>query len=71
MDPRRGAEPNGQSERLLEWSGWGIEAHEYWITVFPEECVEVREGKPVVIGWSVARKVIDDDKEAANKFFKT
>ena len=58
--------PNGS----WRWNGWVVKAHEYWITVFPEECVEIREGKPVAIGWSVARKVIDDDKEAANRYFK-
>ena len=58
--------PNGS----WKWHGWEVEAHEYWITVFPEECVEVRDGKPVATGWSQVRKVIDDDKAAANTFFK-
>lgn len=53
-----------------KWDGWEVEAHEYWITVFPAECVKVEEGKPQAIGWSQVRKVIDNDKEAANNFFK-
>ena len=28
--------PNGS----WHWHGWEVGAHEYWITVFPEECVE-------------------------------
>ena len=59
--------PNGS----WKWNGWEIEAHEYWITVFPEECIALQEdGKPRATGWSQVRKVIDDDKDAANRFFK-
>ena len=58
--------PNGS----WKWDGWEIEAHEYWVTVFPEECVVIKDGKPVVIGWSQVRKVIDDDRAKANEFFK-
>ena len=57
--------PNGS----WKWNGWEIEAHEYWITVFPSECVKIENGKPRAIGCSVARKVIDDDKIAANGYF--
>lgn len=53
-----------------KWDGWEIEAHEYWITVFPEESVEIKDGKPHAIGWAQVVKVIDDDKTAANTFFK-
>ena len=65
-DQNRMVNPNGS----WKWHGWEVEAHEYWITVFPEECVEIRDGKPVATGWSQVRKVIDDDKAAANTFFK-
>ena len=52
-----------------KWDGWEVEAHEYWITVFPGESVKVENGKPKAIGCSVVRKMIDDDKAAANDFF--
>lgn len=65
QERNRMTNPNGS----WKWNGWEIEAHEYWITVFPEECVEVRNGEPNPIGWSQVVKVIDDDKEAANEFF--
>jgi hypothetical protein len=58
--------PNGS----WKWNGWEIEAHEYLITVFPKECVEVVNGKPKAVGWSQVSKVIDDDREEANRFFK-
>ena len=57
--------PNGH----WKWNGWQVQAREYWITVFPEECVEIRDGRPVATGWSQIRHVIDDDKAAANRFF--
>ena len=54
-----------------KWNGWEVEAHEYWITVFPAECVEIENGQPHVIGWAQRVMVIDDDKAAANEYFKT
>lgn len=57
--------PNG----YLKWDGWEIEAHVYDIRVFPEECVEIKDGKPHVIGWSQVVKTIDDDKAYANEYF--
>ena len=57
--------PNGS----WKWNGWEVEAHEYWITVFPEECIEIENGTPRAIGWAQVVKVIDDDKEQANDFF--
>ena len=65
-EQNRMVNPNGS----WKWNGWEVEAHEFWITVFPAECVEIRDGKPVATGWSMVRKVIDDDKAAANDFFK-
>ncbi len=58
--------PNGS----WKWNGWIIDAHVYDIRVFPAECVEINDGKPHVIGWSQVVKTIDDDKEAANRYFK-
>lgn len=58
--------PNGS----WKWNGWEVEAHVYDIRVFPAECVEVVNGQPNVIGWSQAVKLIDDDKEKANAYFK-
>ena len=58
--------PNGS----WKWNGWEVEAHEYWVSVFPEECVEVKNGKPVAVGWSQIREVFDDDRNLANTFFK-
>ena len=57
--------PNGS----WKWNGWEVEAHVYDIRVFPEECVEIRDGKPHVIGWSQVVKCIDDDKAYANEYF--
>lgn len=57
--------PNGS----WKWDGWKIEAHEYIIRVFPEESVEIKDGKPHVIGWSQVVKSIDDDKDYANEYF--
>lgn len=65
-EQNRMTNPNGS----WKWNGWEIEAHEYWITVFPEECVTVKNGKPQAIGWAQVVKVIDDDKNAANTYFK-
>lgn len=58
--------PNG----YWKWDGWEVEAHEYWVTVFPGECVKVVDGNPRAIGWSQMRKVIDNDREEANRYFK-
>ena len=54
-----------------KWNGWEVEAHEYRITVFPAECVELQNGIPHVIGLAQRVMVIDDDKAAANEYFKT
>lgn len=53
-----------------KWEGWEVEAHEYWIKVFPAECVTVKDGVPTVNGLAQAVKVIDDDKAAANTYFQ-
>lgn len=66
QERNRMVNPNGS----WKWNGWEIEAREYWITVFPAECVEIRGGEPKAIGWSQVVKVIDDDKAAANRYFK-
>jgi hypothetical protein len=29
-----------------KWHGWQAEAHEYWVTVYPGENVEIKDGKP-------------------------
>ena len=58
--------PNGS----WKWNGWEIEAHEYWVTVFPEECIKLVDGKPQAIGWSQMRVFVDDDREKANGLFK-
>lgn len=63
----RVSNPNGS----WKWDGWIIEARELWITVFPEECVKVIDGKPIACGWSQAKAIIDDDKDLANSLFKT
>ena len=47
-EQNRMVNPNGS----WKWHGWEVEAHEYWITVFPEECVEIKNGEPTAIGWS-------------------
>ena len=53
-----------------KWEGWEVQAREYWIKVFPGECVAIRDGKPRVIGLAQIIKVIDDDRAAANTFFQ-
>ncbi len=65
-EQNRMTNPNGD----WKWNGWEVEAHEYWITVFPAECVRIENNQPKVIGWAQAVKVIDDDKDAANEYFK-
>jgi hypothetical protein len=52
-----------------KWHGWQAEAHEYWVTVYPGENVEIKDGKPRVIGIAQAREEFDDDKDAANEYF--
>ena len=52
-----------------KWEGWTIEAHEYWITVFPASSIEIKDGKPRVIGIAQVREKFDDDKDSANEFF--
>lgn len=52
-----------------KWYGWEVEAHEYWVTVFSGENVEIRDGKPTVIGIAEERKEFDNDKAAANEYF--
>lgn len=66
QEQNRMTNPNGS----WKWNGWEVEAHEYWITVFPEECVKLEDGQPRAIGWAQAVKVIDDDKNQANAYFK-
>lgn len=58
--------PNGS----WKWNGWEVEAHEYHVKVFPEECVEIKNGKPSVIGWALYVVFIDNDREKANQHFK-
>ena len=53
-----------------KWHGWEVEAHEYWVTVFPASSIELKDGKPRVIGIADVREEFDDDKDAANEFFK-
>ena len=53
-----------------KWHGWEVEAHEYWVTVFPASSIELKDGKPEVIGIAEVREEFDDDKDAANEFFK-
>ncbi len=65
-EQNRMVNPNGS----WKWHGWEVEAHEYWITVFPNECVTLENGKPRAIGWSQVKRIIDDDKDAANAFWK-
>ncbi len=64
-EKNRMTNPNGS----WKWNGWEIEAHEFWITVFPAECVSTENGRIRATGWSQVRKVIDNDKAAANEFF--
>ena len=52
-----------------KWQGWQVEAHEYWVTVYPGENIEIKDGKPRVIGIAEAREEFDDDKDAANEYF--
>ena len=52
-----------------KWEGWEIEAREFWITVFPAESIELKNGKPRVIGIAQAREEFDDDRNAANEYF--
>lgn len=57
--------PNGH----WKWHGWQVEAREYVIRVYPQECVIIEDGEPYVTGWAQIVWSVDDDKAAANKFF--
>ena len=52
-----------------KWHGWQTEARELWITVFPASSIEIKDGKPTVIGIAQVREEFDNDRDAANEYF--